>query len=131
MKRLMLLALFGTAASAAPIDMALFQQYDYDGDGFVDEVEVQASVDLAGRFNDIDVDRDGRMSAAEMQAWLDRPDKLNQLRDSAPLRPYEQWREIQRRQQAEEAQRADDLLNGKEPAKPQAPVEGAAPTATQ
>ena len=56
MKRLLLLALVGTAASAAPIDMAMFDQYDANHDGYVDLIEVRGSVELQGRFNDIDVD---------------------------------------------------------------------------
>jgi hypothetical protein len=125
MKRLVILALVGSAASAAPIDMALFQQSDANGDGHVDVVEVMSSVDLQGRFNDIDTDRDGRLSAAEMQAWIDRPDKPHQFRDSAPLRADEQWREVQRRREAAEAQRAEDILAGKDEA---ADSGGVAPT---
>jgi hypothetical protein len=116
MKRLVILALVASAASAAPIDMALFEQSDANGDGHVDVVEVMSSVDLQGRFNDIDTDRDGRLSAAEMQAWIDRPDKPHQFRDSAPLRADEQWREVQRRREAAEAQRAEDILAGKDEA---------------
>jgi len=130
MKRLVILALVGSAASAAPIDMALFQQSDANGDGHVDVVEVMASVDLQGRFNDIDTDRDGRLSAAEMQAWIDRPDKLHQFRDSAPLRADEQWREVQRRREATEAQRAEDILSGKDDAAAAGAVEPAHATPT-
>lgn len=115
MKRLLLLALVGTAASAAPIDMAMFDRYDANHDGYVDLIEVMGSVDLQGRFNDIDVDTDRRLSRAEMQRWLDDPDKRTALNTAAPLDPYERWRELERRRQLAEEQRAQDALAGREP----------------
>jgi hypothetical protein len=126
MKRLMLLAFVGTAAVAAPLDMKVFDQVDFDRDGFVDQVEAMGSIDLQGRFNDIDVDRDGRLSMAEMQAWIDRPDKPSQLRDSAPLNVHEQWRAVEAQRLEREAQRVERILAGEEPAADTA--SGAAPT---
>ena len=106
MKKILFLALFTSGAIAAPIDMALYQSYDANRDGFVDRVEVEGSVDLQGRFQDIDIDTDGRISAAEMQAWLAKPDRETQLRDSAPIDRDAQRRAIERSREARRQQAA-------------------------
>ena len=49
MKRWFILALASAGATAAPIDMALFEADDHDRDGYVDLVEVAASIDLQSR----------------------------------------------------------------------------------
>ena len=112
MKRLLVLALASAGAAAAPLDMALFQSQDVDRDGYVDLVEVAASIDLQARFNDIDTDRDGRISAAEMQRWLDRSDRRDALQTASPVHAHEQWRAIEAERRQREAQRVERILGG-------------------
>jgi hypothetical protein len=125
MKRWLIFALASAGATAAPIDMALFESTDHDRNGYVDIVEVAASIELQGRFNDIDTDRDGRISAAEMQAWIERPDKGHAFSTAAPVDVHEQWRAAQERQRALESERVERILSGDE-AQPVVPAEARA-----
>ena len=126
MTRWLIRALASAGATAAPIDMALFESTDFDRNGHVDLVEVAGSIDLQARFNDIDTDRDGRLSAAEMQAWIERPDKLDAMRTAAPVDAHEQWRATEQRQREREAQRVERILAGDE-----APADGEAAAANE
>ena len=114
MKRWLILALASAGATAAPIDMELFKASDHDRDGYDDLVEVGATVDLQGRFNDIDTDRDRRISTTEMQRWIERPDKSDALSTTAPVDVHEQWRAAQERRRALEAQRVERILADEE-----------------
>lgn len=130
MKKTLLAALLSSGAIAAPIDMALFQSYDANRDGFVDLVEVEGSVDLQGRFQDIDTDSDGRISTAEMQAWIAKPDKETQLR-AAPIDRDAQRRAIERSREARREQAAQALLTQTQQGQAQPPREAPRPVATK
>jgi hypothetical protein len=49
----------------------IFEQLDYDQDGYISQEEAKRSPEVAARFKELDSDHDGKISKAEFRAGME------------------------------------------------------------